>query len=130
MGNGEFAYARQEVVVVARQFNKYGDKFYDMYTANICVADNIRVDTRQKDIKIRAVENAMEMDRKKKELIAKVKDIVNKYYDNKIKQFPDQETLLVFDKLQFNRETIIKDRFHHYDFSPKLMSGTDGETIK
>jgi hypothetical protein len=130
MGNGEFAYALHEVVVVARQFNKYGDKFFDMHTVNICVADNTRMDTRQRDVKIRARENAMEMDRKKKELVAKVKDIVNKYYDNEIKQFPEQEVLLVSGKLRFNRETITKDRFYHYDFPPELMSGTDGEIIK
>jgi hypothetical protein len=130
MGNGQMAYALQEVVVVGVTFNKYGDKFYDAHTVNFCVADNTRMDTRQRDAQIHAFNSAMEMDRKKKALVTKVKDIVNKYYDNQIKQFPDRETLLIFSKLRFNRETITKDRFYHYDFPQELMSGVDGEIIK
>jgi hypothetical protein len=120
----------QEVVVVGVPFNKYGDRMFVLQNIAVCVSDNARVDTRQRDVKIRAAENAIEMDRKKKSLVAKVKDIVNKYYDNQIKQFPDRETLLMISKLRFNKETITKDRFYHYDFPQELMSGTDGEIIK
>jgi hypothetical protein len=131
MGNGELAYALYEVVVISAPVSKYGDRTFLLHDiCAIAVADNTRVDTRQRDIKIREAENAMEKERKKKELVGKVKSIVNKYYDNEIKQFPDQEALLVSGKLRFNREIITKDRFYHYDFPAKLMTGVDGETIK
>jgi hypothetical protein len=45
MGNGELAYALQEVVVVGVPFNKYDDKFFDVHTVNFCVADNTRIYT-------------------------------------------------------------------------------------
>jgi hypothetical protein len=131
VGNGEYAYALQEVVVVGVPFNKYGDKsFAVQHISALAIADNTRVDTRQRDVKIRVAENAIEADRTKKELVAKVKNIVNKYYDNEIKQFPEQEVLLVSQKLHFNREIITKDNFYHYDFPKKLMEGTEGKIIK
>jgi hypothetical protein len=131
MGNGELAYALYEVVVTGVPISKYGDRTFLLYdVCAIAVADNTRVDTRQRDMKIREAENAMEMERNKKELIGKVKGIVNKYYDNEIKQFPDKEALLVSEKSWFNRAIITKNCFYHYDFPAKLMTGVDGETIK
>jgi hypothetical protein len=130
MGNGELAYALYEVAVTSVPVSKYNDRTFLLHDVCVCVADNTRVDIRQRDVKIREIENAMEKERKKNELVGKVKNIVNKYYDDEIKQFPDQKVLLVSSKLRFNREIITKDRFYHYDFPEKLMSGVDGEIIK
>jgi hypothetical protein len=97
----------------------------------LAVVDNTRVDTRARDEHIRHVEKQLEQERRKKELIGQVRDIVNKYYDKEIKQSaPEKEVLAVSAKSWFNKITIKKDCFHHYDFPEELIKGADGKIIK
>jgi hypothetical protein len=94
MGNGQFAYALQEVVVVGVPFNKYGDKFYDMRTVCICVADNTRIDTRKRDARISAVEKQMEFERKKKDTTDAIYKISKEYFNReKPKTFGNKEKM-------------------------------------
>jgi hypothetical protein len=81
MGNGELVYALYEVAVTGVPISKYGDRTFLLHdVCAIAVADNTRVDTRQRDMKIREVENAIEYDRKRKEVKENIKRIVSDYY--------------------------------------------------
>ncbi|MDR0605079.1 MAG: hypothetical protein LBG80_12320 [Bacteroidales bacterium] len=105
MGNGQLAYALQEVVVVARQFNKYKDKFLMPQTVSVLAAvDNTRVDTRQRDARIHAVEQQMAFEQKKKEIKERLYKITQKYFnDAKARSFPNHELL---EKIQIS-ETLL-----------------------
>jgi hypothetical protein len=105
MGNGQFAYALQEVVVTARQLNKYGDKVFMTRTVSVlAVADNTRVDTRARDEHIRYVEKQLEFERRKKEVTNKLYNITKEYFRNeKAKAFLNKPFL---EKLQFT-ETVL-----------------------
>jgi hypothetical protein len=94
MGNGELAYALQEVVVVGVPFNKYGDKFFEMRTVCICVADNTRIDTRQRDAQASFIEKQIEFDRRKKEVKDAIYKIVKDYFNReKPKTFGNNEKM-------------------------------------
>jgi hypothetical protein len=104
MGNGQLAYALQEVVVVGVPFNKYGDKFYNMRTVCICVADNTRIDTQRRDAQISAVEKQMEFERRKKETRERLYKVTQEYFNlKKAQSFPDEQ---LFKSIQ-GREVIL-----------------------
>jgi hypothetical protein len=88
MGNGQLAYALQEVVAVGVPFNKYGDKFCNIYAVNFCVADNTRIDTQKRDTQISAVGKQIEFDRKKKDVKERLSKAVSTYFSKeKAKSF-------------------------------------------
>jgi hypothetical protein len=95
MGNGQLAYALQEVVVVARKFNKYGDKFLIPQTVSVlAVANTTRMDTRQRDARIHAVEQHIEFERRKKEVKNRLYNVTKEYFSlKKAQSFPDERLL-------------------------------------
>jgi hypothetical protein len=127
MGNGQLAYALQEVVVVGVPFNKYGDKFYDIHAVNFCVADNTRIDIQQRDAQISAANSSMEYDRKKRDVKERLYKAVSAYfskekaksfgigpeYQAKVRELEVKETLLL---LAITQDRDISYSAFPYDF--------------
>lgn len=104
MGNGQLAYALQEVVVVGVPFNKYGDKFFDVHAINVCVADNTRIDTQRRDAQISNVEKQIAFEQRKKEVNNRLYQVTKEYFRlKKAQSFPDQQ---LFNSIQ-SRETLL-----------------------
>jgi hypothetical protein len=94
MGNGEYAYALHEVVAVGVPFNKYGDKFFEIQSINICVEDNTRVDTQRLDAQINNVEKQIAFERRKKDVKERLYKVTEQYFSlKKAQSFPDQQLL-------------------------------------
>jgi hypothetical protein len=94
MGNGQLAYALQEVVIVAHKFNKYGDKFLMSQTVSVLAVNSTRIDTRQRDAQIHAVEQQMKFERRKKDTKERLYSVTKEYFSlKKAQSFPNDQLL-------------------------------------
>jgi hypothetical protein len=94
MGNGQLAYALQEVVVVGVPFNKYGDKFFDIHTLYFCVTDNIYIDTQKLDAQADIVKQHIAFEQRKKDMKNRLYKITKEYFSlKKAQSFPNQQLL-------------------------------------
>ncbi|GHV52104.1 hypothetical protein FACS1894181_14910 [Bacteroidia bacterium] len=105
--------------------------FFDIEIVPVAVRDNTYV----KGYDSAVAQRVLEMNRVKieheKEVIDKVKDVVNKYYDTKIKQAsPEQKSFMEIAKFQFNNKIKAEYKFSHYDFPKELLEGEKSSLIK
>jgi hypothetical protein len=94
MGTGELAYALREVVVTSVPINKYNDRTFIMHNVCACVmsADNTRVDTRQRDARIRAAEQQRAFEQKKKITKERLYKVTKEYFSlKKVRSFPNEQ---------------------------------------